>query len=55
MTIASIRPRATNFFQTARGIVLMSLAIVGIACMALAFHLVDKHAARQIWKAVGSH
>ncbi|MDX3909243.1 MAG: hypothetical protein QHC67_05425 [Sphingobium sp.] len=54
MAHAVLAPRATNTLYTARGLVLMSLAIVGIACVALAFYIVDGRAARQIWGAITS-
>lgn len=47
-------PKLKNAFHAARGIVLMSIAVAGIACIAAAFYLVDGRAARQIWNVVGS-
>jgi len=54
MAHSLLAPRATNAMYTARGLVLMSVAIMGIACIALAFYIVDGRAARQIWDALGS-
>lgn len=54
MAHATLSPRTTNAFHAARGVILMSLAVVGIACIAMAFYLVDGRAARQIWNAIGS-
>lgn len=55
MVHAVFPPKAINALHAARGVALMSLAIAGIALVALALYVVDRRSARQFWGAASSY